>query len=236
MYASRGANSCLPFSACERCSLACMSRPWRAHLIKTLLLTRPQACGDLRNNGWECKKLTPEGIKCSADCAQLCAISRCTVAVGALLHAYCTRSIHGAYARLCHALICGTVGARSGERAVAGGVCTSSRCCQSPGFTCYSKNEFFARCLSSCPGLHSEHHCTLTSSGRPPTMSFACRVADRRRVATPFLGVALWRADPNFIYSGGDPKEYSCKIHDKNNKELPPSANSASRTQRDVRA
>ena len=67
-------------------------------------------------------------------------------------------------------------GVRAGSCNVAtGGACTSSRCCQSPDFTCYSKNANFARCVTKCP-------------------------------------------DP----AGQDPAEWSCELHDKYHKRLPP--------------
>jgi len=52
--------------------------------------------------------------------------------------------------------------------------CTSTKCCSTPGFTCFEKNENYARCMRECPD---------PASSEP----FSCNLHDRAQVVTSAL-------------------------------------------------
>lgn len=58
----------------------------------------------------------------------------------------------------------------------AGGICTASRCCQTPDFTCYSKNPSFARCLTRCPD---------PGQAQADASDWACTIHDKTKKALP---------------------------------------------------
>ncbi len=72
---------------------------------------------------------------------------------------------------------------QSGTRAVCvaydeslcvGGICTSSRCCETQSFTCYTKNPTFARCLTRCPDPGYTMNGGWARAARLGLLSFDC--------------------------------------------------------------
>lgn len=54
--------------------------------------------------------------------------------------------------------------------------CTSTKCCTTPGFTCFEKSPTFARCMRVCP-----------DPGSAEQQSFSCAIHDRNQIDTQQL-------------------------------------------------